>query len=249
MGNMNADPKDPHGYSPTPPYPSHFESDRFNTPQPQVPPAASSVPNMEPYPVPPHPQNTGYLNDAVSSAIHSADSSAYLSPDVLSQITATVIQQLKASSLDNVQGSAAPSPRSQSQQPPYSAAEYPPRPHSESPPMASQSSEPVPSTNPMANSYDNSQSYAATSGYASDTRPNPKPSPDPLHRRHDSMPSHGSRKPDARPKPPSRDATVMEMTTLEKIWGKLFEDGKPTKRLGQFLRGIALHLVGLLIGS
>ncbi|KAJ5225988.1 hypothetical protein N7468_007213 [Penicillium chermesinum] len=33
------------------------------------------------------------------------------------------------------------------------------------------------------------------------------------------------------------------MTTLEKIWGKLFEDGKPTKRLGQFLRGIALHLI------
>jgi hypothetical protein len=46
-----------------------------------------------------------------------------------------------------------------------------------------------------------------------------------------------------RPKPPSRDATVMEMTTLEKIWGKLFVDGKPTKRLGQFLRGIAMHLV------
>jgi hypothetical protein len=48
-----------------------------------------------------------------------------------------------------------------------------------------------------------------------------------------------------RPKPPSRDATVVEMTTLEKIWGKLFEDGKPTKRLGQFLRGIAMHLVRL----
>lgn len=35
----------------------------------------------------------------------------------------------------------------------------------------------------------------------------------------------------------------MEMTTLEKIWGKLFEDDKPTARLGQFLRGIAMHLV------
>jgi hypothetical protein len=38
----------------------------------------------------------------------------------------------------------------------------------------------------------------------------------------------------------------MEMTTLERIWGKLFEDGKPTKRLGQFLRGIAMHLVSLI---
>jgi len=38
----------------------------------------------------------------------------------------------------------------------------------------------------------------------------------------------------------------MEVSTLERIWGKLFEDGKPTKRLGQFLRGIAMHLVGLI---
>lgn len=38
----------------------------------------------------------------------------------------------------------------------------------------------------------------------------------------------------------------MEMTTLERIWGKLFDDGKATKRLGQFLRGIAVHMVGLL---
>lgn len=33
------------------------------------------------------------------------------------------------------------------------------------------------------------------------------------------------------------------MTTLEKIWGKLFEDGQPTARLGQLLRGIAVHLI------
>lgn len=50
---------------------------------------------------------------------------------------------------------------------------------------------------------------------------------------------------EARPKPPSRETTVTEMTTLEKIWGKLFEEGKPTKRLGQLLRGIAVHLVSM----
>lgn len=59
------------------------------------------------------------------------------------------------------------------------------------------------------------------------------------------MSSQDSQKTDTRPKMVDRDATVMEMTTLEKIWGKLFEDGKPTKRLGQFLRGIAMHLVCL----
>jgi hypothetical protein len=40
-----------------------------------------------------------------------------------------------------------------------------------------------------------------------------------------------------------RISTFGEMTTLERIWGKLFEDGKPTPRLGQLLRGIAVHLV------
>lgn len=50
---------------------------------------------------------------------------------------------------------------------------------------------------------------------------------------------------EARPKPPSRETTVTEMTTLEKIWGKLFEEGRPTKRLGQLLRGIAFHLVSM----
>jgi hypothetical protein len=50
---------------------------------------------------------------------------------------------------------------------------------------------------------------------------------------------------EARPKPPPRETTVTEMTTLEKIWGKLFEEGKPTKRLGQLLRGIAVHLVSM----
>lgn len=50
---------------------------------------------------------------------------------------------------------------------------------------------------------------------------------------------------ESRSSPLSRESTDAdgEMTTLEKIWGKLFEDGKPTKRLGQFLRGVALHLV------
>ena len=36
---------------------------------------------------------------------------------------------------------------------------------------------------------------------------------------------------------------VAEATTLEKIWQPLFESGGPTRRLGQFLRGLALHLI------
>lgn len=47
----------------------------------------------------------------------------------------------------------------------------------------------------------------------------------------------------ARPKPVMRGSTS-ETTTLEKIWQPLFDaDGKPMQRLGQFLRGLAIHLV------
>ena len=35
-----------------------------------------------------------------------------------------------------------------------------------------------------------------------------------------------------------------EVTTLEKIWGPLFDnDGHSTVRLGQLLRGLAVHIV------
>lgn len=258
--NLNSDPNDPHGYSATPPYPSSsYEPDRLSMPQPQMPPTGSSPQSMDSDT--PRPQNVGpgygYLNEAVSSAVHhanSTNSSEYLSPEVLSQITATVIQQLKATGLGSLQGpppSATTPPRSQSQQPSWSAGpDLAPRPHSESPPNLSQRGDSMPQVNPMSNSFESSQPYTTpqpplSSGYASDTRdarPAPKPSPDPLSSRRESVSSHGSQKME-RPKPPSRDATVVEVTTLEKIWGKLFEDGKPTKRLGQFLRGIAMHLV------
>ncbi|KAI2742042.1 hypothetical protein DTO013E5_7879 [Penicillium roqueforti] len=109
------------------------------------------------------------------------------------------------------------------------------------------------------------------SGYASDSHLSPKPTPDPqpsvssgyssdsrlsrnstldhLSDRRASVSSqtsdrsHPSYYKAERPRPPDRDATVMEMTTLERIWGKLFDDGKATKRLGQFLRGIAVHMI------
>ncbi|KXL50364.1 hypothetical protein M433DRAFT_36116, partial [Acidomyces richmondensis BFW] len=34
-----------------------------------------------------------------------------------------------------------------------------------------------------------------------------------------------------------------EATTLERAWQPLFDNGHPTPRLGQFLRGLALHLI------
>lgn len=250
-GNMNPDLNDPHGYySPTPPYPSYYEPDHINMPQPPIPQPpmpGSPAQNPEAYPNPPRPpQNNGNIDEAVSSAVHNADSSTYLSPDVLSHITATVIQQLKATGLENIQGSGPPPPPPPQSQPPWPSVDPLLRAHNDSPhSMAPQRSSSIPPPNPIPGPYDPQSQYAPPSGYPADTRSSSQSSPD-LPDRHDSLSSQcsdRSAKPETRPKPPSRDATLTEITTLEKIWGKLFEDGKPTKRLGQFLRGIAVHLV------
>jgi hypothetical protein len=48
----------------------------------------------------------------------------------------------------------------------------------------------------------------------------------------------------SRPRGLSRLSTSNDQTTLERVWGPLFDkDGHPTPRLGQLLRGIAVHLV------
>ncbi len=47
-----------------------------------------------------------------------------------------------------------------------------------------------------------------------------------------------------RPKGPSRLSTGKGITTLERVWGPLFdEEGRPTLKRGQFLRGLAVHIV------
>jgi len=243
MGNMNPDANE-HGYPPAPQYP-YYEPDRLNMPQPQMPTGSPANPNPEPYTYPepqryPQSPNSGHINDAVNSAVNSSGSTGYLSPEVLSQITATVIQQLKTTGLDNnVQGSGAPPPRSQSQQPWQTD---PLRPHAESPPGVPRRSNSIPPPSSLPGNIDtNFQPYV--SDY-NDSRPSPRPTPPPDDR-HGSVSSQESgRSHLTRPRPPDRDTTVMEMTTLERIWGTLFEDKrKPTKRLGQFLRGIAVHLV------
>ena len=47
----------------------------------------------------------------------------------------------------------------------------------------------------------------------------------------------------SRVRPARVPSDVPETTTLERAWQPLFESGKPLARLGQFLRGLALHLI------
>ncbi|KAJ5164499.1 uncharacterized protein N7500_006329 [Penicillium coprophilum] len=251
---MNPDPNE-HGYSQPPPYSSYHEQTHLNMPQPQVPWTGSRAPSPTPEPYSysesqrssPN-MSTGHIDDAVSSAFHNSGSTDYLSPEILSQITATVIQQLKTTGLDNLHGSGAPPPRSQSQQPPWQT-DTSLQPNAESSGIPSQRSSSIPPPSSAADNIHtgNFQPYISPS-HTGDSRLSPKATPDPLAKRRGSVSSQNSDLSQhshkaERPKPPDRDATAMEMTTLERIWGKLFEDGKATKRLGQFLRGIAVHLI------
>jgi hypothetical protein len=51
-----------------------------------------------------------------------------------------------------------------------------------------------------------------------------------------------------RPLPrPSMGRSNMELSTIDQKWGRLFDgEGNPTQRLGQFLRGLANHIVSVV---
>lgn len=51
------------------------------------------------------------------------------------------------------------------------------------------------------------------------------------------------RTPTIRP-PPPRTYSTTELSTIDQKWGRLFDsEGHPTQRLGQFLRGLANHII------
>jgi len=72
-------------------------------------------------------------------------------------------------------------------------------------------------------------------GRASDATPNRRDSRDSVS----SVPDANK----ARAHPPRMPSPLAEATTLERIWQPLFDNGIPTVRLSQFLRGIALHVI------
>ncbi|KAL4803522.1 hypothetical protein BDV18DRAFT_42128 [Aspergillus unguis] len=218
-----------------PPYPYQPASDQLKMPQPQAPP--HSAPQAY-YPEPPREQNswppppppqTGQINEAVSSAVGNSGHSSYVSPDLVAQITANVIQQLGAAGLNSPVNQQPP-------QPPHSQWASPYQDHSAPHTPIVTHGTPEPS-----GAYPPPPPHPEFAG-APHTHSRLSPTP-PQERRESpgSQFSEKSRGGDSRPEPPPRNDTFP--TTLEKIWGKLFDEGKPTERLGQFLRGIAMHLI------
>ena len=258
-----------------PPYPP-FGPDRYNMPPPQpqqplpphmMPPPTSSPSSQypdpygygswhqQPQPQPPmqpqlQPQphaHTGRINDAVNSAFSDAERPSYLSPEVVSQITANVIQQLKMTGLDGNHGMQ----DGQQLQPPGPSPGPPPGP-SYTPSPTSQfrvGHDAYPPPPPPPPEYQYSPRPASGEPIP---QPGPQYAPPPMEGQDStgSQSSGSSSKSESRSPTPSRDSggdSDPDLTTLEKIWGKLFEGDKPTRRLGQLLRGIAVHLVCIFI--
>ncbi|KAK2758271.1 hypothetical protein FQN54_004116 [Arachnomyces sp. PD_36] len=187
------------------------------------------------------------INDAVNTAFNNTDTSRYLSPDVISQITATVIQQLKSSGLD-------PNPGHQPVQPmDLNAGSQPMEPsrsnHSDHP---SSSGNRTVYTPPSPHRTGEEPGYREThapppTATQAEFPPFQSPRASPMTERRPFSPpiqQNDHIRAEARPKYTSEISHSGQESTLEKIWGQLFDkDGNPTARLGQLLRGIAVHLI------
>jgi hypothetical protein len=194
--------------------------------------AASSVASDGPPPPAPSQQP---LKTAIGNAFEKSDAARVVDPNLIAQIT----EQVKKSVLEEIKMSVAAS--ATQQQPAQVAPQYVPP----SPASTSASGPPR-------------DVYTPPSPQPAEFRGNPSPSPDPLARdplldgNHDTpTPRNGrsatvdipSERPPMRPAPAPRMATE-DYTPIEKMWQRLFDpEGQPLPRLGEFLRGLALHLV------
>lgn len=181
--------------------------------------------------------------EAINSAFSTQSSNtAALPPEVLeqltSQITANVIQQLNSRNL----GAQKPTPTSQPHTDANSSAGASPR--------VDRAQVYTPPSPYRPHEDGHGQTSPARSNHsAQNSREQTSP---PLDQRPTSPYSQSSRVDDLersqdnfkRPQPPQRVSTGGDFTTIEKIWGRLFDkQGTATARLGQFLRGIAIHLI------
>ena len=188
------------------------------------------------------------INEAVGSAVASTD----VSPDLIAQITENVLKQLKTTGIES---SATPIPLPQTKFPPPPVQQPVPQ----SPSTLSGSSPPMhtrvytPPSPHKQFEYPSHGSPHSQSGVLPGVVQSPQEPRSPIKeapnihfsdRRPSSPLSQSSESSHTRPKGPIRLSTGKEETTLEKIWGQLFdEECHPTPRLGQFLRGLAVHIV------
>lgn len=180
------------------------------------------------------------LKSAIGNAFDQSDAARTVDPHLIAQIAAEV----KKSVLDEIKQSGLPGAT------PAQPGPAPPQQHI--PPSPDSISASLPTRNV----------YTPPSPFYQDT---PSQYPPPPHnlpsrestfdRNTDDLPTryssstptdtpHRDRAPE-RPAPAERMATE-DFTPIEKMWQRLFDtEGQPLPRLGEFLRGLAMHLVGV----
>ncbi|KAF2131045.1 hypothetical protein P153DRAFT_209438 [Dothidotthia symphoricarpi CBS 119687] len=171
------------------------------------------------------------LNNAIGNAFEKSDAARVVDPDLIAQITAEVKKSVLDEIKQGIAGATQPQPV------PAQSHHVAHSPVSTSASIPSQNAHTPPSPQ-YAEHY--SQAYTA-------------PEPlfrDPLFDGSDDTPYKRSApvdvppsRPSARPAPMTRMATA-DCTPIERMWQLLFDsDGQPMPRLGEFLRGLALHLI------
>ena len=188
------------------------------------------------------------INDAVTSAV-GKDAANALPPDVLdqitSQITASVLQRL---SMANNSDGPNPMPSLNSPTvPPVNDIPAPSVQSDNSPPSSHRNVYTPPSPHRPSDEFPLvAPGSPAASAHSTQGRFSPQNNRRPLSatgHQSQSEESHSEKEKEKmiRPKPLVRQST--DITTLEKIWGPLFEGNIATPRLGQLLRGVAQYLV------
>lgn len=212
-------------YDPRAHYPSsHHQDSGFREPQSRASSKATSDGSSQPSQQP--------LNNALNNAFDKSDSAGKVDPELIAQITAEV----KKSVLDEIKLGMGVTAQPGA----------PPQPY---PPQSPNSTTSIPSRNvytPPSPKHADFSSHGSVSpdsllrdplvDGAGDT-------PTPRHERSapvDIPHQRAARRPTAPPSMPSEG----DFTPIEKRWQRLFDpQGHPTPRLGEFLRGLAIHLV------
>lgn len=225
---------------------------------------------MQTRPTPDNASNAAnHASPAVTSAVNDAADGAELDPKLVAKITEQVLDTLKTQGITI--GGPAPAPaapglvsRPKSNSQSRSNAAPNPTPLHHPTPLSSRQALPRSPTSPAS-----SQSQAHSQVPSRYTPPSPdrhdvssgSSSPEPVRlerikstvtERGESRTRRDSRSSTSGPEDqvgsrrrmrPVRVPSAVEETSIEKAWRPLFDNGVPTARLGQFLRGLAAHII------
>ena len=170
------------------------------------------------------------LKEAVSMAFDKSDMSHQISPDLVKLVTEQVISNLKLNGISGARGNV---PQKQQSAPAPSLSDSTP-----SIPPRDVYTPPSPDRDQLSN-------IGSVHTELQDSQTDGPGEKMPIAPRTGERGSISKDETRSQASPPPQ-GSPSSPTTLEKIWQPLFDDdNRPTARLGQFLRGLALHIVCL----